>query len=787
MSTKTTLKRIALVAVSALGFGLLSVIPAKAAVGGTGFQYTTATVPTSGSVTARFDWTGSSSDDITTSFSTGSALTTFSWKVIEHSSNVTVGTYSAVNTATAPAFDKTDANPGWALIRITATSAVAGTGVLVLTSTAGVTNTTFTVSVVAAGSGSTAPAVLNATDTPWDVKSGSTNVTYSATTPSRASLASISAAATVTSATDIVKLVANFNTVKKDGSGSYRYVEVTGSTIAAVAGGMVIDGTANSATRAFAPLSGTISAAEVHVNAATAGTITVKYIDRSIVASTTPFLGTGTQYVDTVLQTVTFTVSSPSALSAQMSTSYINALHSSTTGVATNKPLYTSYAFGDCDGAGVGITPCDQTILAPAALAGVGGVVSGAGTAKAVIQVNLMDATGAALVGTLPAVGASISGPGTLSIGTSANADASTGRSLSATAAPASTFYINVFSDGTSGASTVSILVGGSVWTTKSLKFYTTPTTVTATQGLKVVKANTVSGCVGISCDDSDVSNTVAVQVYATDANGIPVPFRSYSVTSSDSTVLLGAATAAQGNAAIADYLGANWYTVSSTFGAASGASATLTYTTALTSTTNLSSSALKFAIGGAPASASLAISTGANVGDKGTMTISVKDASGNATYDADHTLALTSSTALTTALGQIDSTGNPIAVIDGMSTIDFFNPLVAGTVSVTGLVSGLLPVSGSFTVANDAIDAAVDAAAEAIDAANAATDAANLAAEAADAATVAAEEARDAADAATAAIEELATQVATLMAALKAQITTLANTVAKIAKKVKA
>jgi hypothetical protein len=84
-------------------------------------------------------------------------------------------------------------------------------------------------------------------------------------------------------------------------------------------------------------------------------------------------------------------------------------------------------------------------------------------------------------------------------------------------------------------------------------------------------------------------------------------------------------------------------------------------------------------------------------------------------------------------------------------------------------------------------VEAAADAAAEAIDAANAATDAANLAAEAADAATVAAEEARDAADAATAAVEELSTQVATLMAALKAQLTTLANTVAKIAKKVKA
>jgi hypothetical protein len=117
------------------------------------------------------------------------------------------------------------------------------------------------------------------------------------------------------------------------------------------------------------------------------------------------------------------------------------------------------------------------------------------------------------------------------------------------------------------------------------------------------------------------------------------------------------------------------------------------------------------------------------------------------------------------------------------------------GVVTVSAISSNGKSASANITVgtgvansaAIDAANAASDAAAEAIDAANAATDAANLAAEAADAATVAAEEARDAADAATAAVEALATEVATLMAALKAQITTLANTVAKIAKKVKA
>jgi hypothetical protein len=106
--------------------------------------------------------------------------------------------------------------------------------------------------------------------------------------------------------------------------------------------------------------------------------------------------------------------------------------------------------------------------------------------------------------------------------------------------------------------------------------------------------------------------------------------------------------------------------------------------------------------------------------------------------------------------------------------------------VATTTTADALLELAKAIGTGKE-VEAATDAAAEAIDAANAATDAANLAAEAADAATVAAEEARDAADAATAAVEELATQVASLMSALKAQLTTLANTVAKIAKKVKA
>jgi len=205
------------------------------------------------------------------------------------------------------------------------------------------------------------------------------------------------------------------------------------------------------------------------------------------------------------------------------------------------------------------------------------------------------------------------------------------------------------------------------------------------------------------------------------------------------------------------------------------------------------------------------------NVGEKATITVTVKNIDGAvpgqllvngdayATADVFPTLVQNRefSSVGTTATGASigfgsSRTGKSFSLTDGtfvagVETYVVYMPTVAGDVTLTGYTTDgtydtATAVSVKVSVVDpntDLINAATDAAAEAIDAANAATDAANLAAEAADAATVAAEEARDAADAATAAVEELATAVATLMAALKAQVTTLANTVAKIAKKV--
>jgi trimeric autotransporter adhesin len=101
-------------------------------------------------------------------------------------------------------------------------------------------------------------------------------------------------------------------------------------------------------------------------------------------------------------------------------------------------------------------------------------------------------------------------------------------------------------------------------------------------------------------------------------------------------------------------------------------------------------------------------------------------------------------------------------------------------TLTPAGVAKVSLEIAAGASVAETNSQAAADAAAEATDAANAATDAANAAAEAADAATAAAQDAADA-------VAALAASVSEMVNALKKQITSLTNLVIKIQKKVKA
>ena len=417
---------------------------------------------------------------------------------------------------------------------------------------------------------------------------------------------------------------------------------------------------------------------------------------------------------------------------------------------------------------GFSTTTGDQTIYATKGTFAVGQ------TAVAAVEIVQNSASATTVhASKVQKIVATVSGPGTLELSDNSTATTSSGRSIEFTPA-AATAYLHVFNDGTNGVSTVTITIGGKAFTTETFNFYGDAAKVTATQKLKVAKmAGGALGCglAGTGCTGTTVLLTPAATVSVVDDKGIAVPAATLTGLSSDTTLFSSTITAGE----TASY-GVFNTDVLSLEGTVSGKTATMTYKVG-----TISSNALTFAVGGVATSATLNVSAGANIGDKGTFNITLKDSAGNAPYDAELTTDLTSNVAF--AAEGIWAPVNPAAsvlYIGGTSgSITFYNPVVYANVVVTGTAGGLA-VSASWTVTSPTLDAAADAAAEATDAANAATDAANAAAEAADAATAAAQDAADA-------VAALSVMVTEMISALKKQLIALTNLVIKIQKKVKA
>jgi len=739
MSTKTSLKKVAVIAAMALTLGGFTAISASAAAASTTSSVATATANIGAATSTVLTVSGGNGDTAAlTIAATGTAVG--SWALTVPNKLSTTATSGTSASATVATLTKTTGTDGTATMTVTPT---AGAGTLVVSDGFGALLT------ITIG-GTTA----STNDNPFVVQ---TQAGVTAGTPATLNTAasSISVNKSVASSTDTVTIAATSDTAAMTGAGNYRYVQVTNSTIK-TATGWTLDGSSSVATVAAAPQDGMISGTSVVVNAGTAGqTITVKFWDK------TTDLVTG--FVTTVLlQTVTITTAAYTGLNPVTSTAFMwatDAVGAYPTGRANAPEPATA----------------DDDVLAKSALNGVGGVYSGAGKAVAVIKVSLKDVAGNGLLGTLPAVGASISGPGTLSMGTAPNADASTGRLLLLPAAAANVYYVNVFSDGTSGAATISLWVGGAVWKTKTVSFYGAATKLVASQNHKVLKAGvtTGAGCNPTSCPGGSVALSNVVQVLATDANGIAVPGLTYTSVP-DAKVVTGSAATSTADAD-ADSLGATWFSVTTAPDAASGVTGTVSYKTTLADTTVLTTSALTFAIGGAPVSVTIAASGSSEVGAKNSLVFTDKDAAGNAPYDLDVPLALTSNVALVVGSAVTATNGLPttIAMIGGTGSVNFFNPFVAGDVTISGKAAGLIPLTVTVSVINSAVSAAADAAAEATDAANAATDAANAAAEAADAATAAAQDAVDA-------VAALSVQVTAMISALKKQLIALTNLVIK-------
>ena len=240
-------------------------------------------------------------------------------------------------------------------------------------------------------------------------------------------------------------------------------------------------------------------------------------------------------------------------------------------------------------------------------------------------------------------LGASISGPGTLGLDTDVDGTAPlTGRSLTATLTDHAG-QVSIYGDGTSGKATVTITATTTAGVTtvlgsKTVTFAGSAAKAVATQNLYVAAAGSALGLATPTTTAgaaTSFATTPAFSVEVMDSAGIDVIAGStVKMTSSDSTVIT-VGTCAE---LTASSLPGNFEcSVSGATGAASGKSATVTFSV-LNSTTGLYdivANALTFTVGGAISKVVVSTDkTSYTAGEGVNLTATATDSSGNKAYD---------------------------------------------------------------------------------------------------------------------------------------------------------
>jgi len=335
--------------------------------------------------------------------------------------------------------------------------------------------------------------------------------------------------------------------------------------------------------------------------------------------------------------------------------------------------------------------------------------------AAATIEVITRNSAGTSLLAT-QTITATVSGPGTLSISTTNN-QASQGRALTGTAGMD---LIQVFGDGTSGTSTITITQGTTVIATKTVTFFGAVATLTVKQNHKI--ASSAGGTLGVGTaapTSADIANTPAVVITAKDALGNAVPGLTITALSSDATVMSSAITVAGVTATPGNYNAAV-----TSLANTSGKTATLTFRVMSGTTVVAASAPVTYTLGGSVATVALSLDkTTYSAGAPAIVTITLKDSSGNAAFDADHTTILSGALATTLSVVkalQFNATTNTtVSSLGGVSTVAFNAP---GTASAAWVISGTtgagpsvdsakaLSVTASVTDATAALVTMIDA-----------------------------------------------------------------------------
>ena len=778
MSTKTTFKRVALVAVASMGFGMMSVVSAHAATADyvTVLGTATPTVPVVGTaVTIPLKLTlGAATEDT-------AGAPTFTATFTQRPVNTSLATTDLVANVT-----------GSELATAGAALAVASAATNVITVTTPATDIT----------AFTAQLAGNFVFTPDQPGLYSIDIAASAGTDTATTAIVINVGGAALTQSSSGKGAATGNAIingsavaaftVRAGTAATTRFNVTSTGVGSVNNGLgCVDESAvlvaaatavrcsGSAVGTVATINGTnyadgfsyTSAAAITNNTLTGGTAkseTFTFDAASSVAGvqtvtiTEIALATG---IPTVRGTVTinWVTSTSSNASAQYSTVYMNA--------------GTTLAASSNDDTVAGVN-CSRT----------------AGTQCANILVSVKDTNNVAL--NQASISATITGPGLMGFaadGTTATTAAS-GRVIATSSSvvlTANSGVIAVWPDGTSGAATITISSGTVVLATKTINFYGTVAKLTATQNLKVARASAAGAELGTSSASATwltTATTPAVYIVATDSTGVIVPGLTVTALSNSPAVIVSGAVT-EDDATAGDGSGYYNASVTSAPGGTSGASGTVTFRTLLSTGAYVSTDAITFTLGGSLATMTLTLDKATYApGESMIVTRTAKDSAGNPVYDGVASPAViftkavggTAPAAGAFASGASASSSSRPTVF-APSTAGAFEARASYTSAVTGATTQL---TATATVGDDAASAAsqaaADAAAEATDAANAATDAANAAAEAADAATAAAQDAADA-------VAALSTAVSAMVSDLKKQITALTNLVIKIQKKVKA
>jgi len=632
-----SLKKVTVVAVASLGFGLLSVVPASAAQ-----QTTTAatadavstTVGTATAIPVKFGTLGGTID--------AACVLTFT---LSAHTGLTIAAATVANTELTASNGWTAANSSNALAMTAAGTYAAATAALTSGKIIGNLNVTPTLAGVYTGIITTAATTTTGCTAPTTATS-----TFTLTVGTNSSIAALTGDGGTPTLNNAVRGVAGpANSISAE-----LILPTTVSTtirrLVRVSDGLSIDtatltaatgGTQSGAVTAIATDKKSVTVESIQDGTAKTahGRVALKVMTPTVgVHTITVFTSTNSGIYDaTAAETITVTVSataSTATLSVGLSSSFLDAEGTSS---GTTAPA------------------ADEAVL----------VSRAAGTAAGVISLTLKDA----LDGNMPnatTVSAVVTGPGLIAMDTTLGSAtyATASRAESGTISTGAT-KIAIYADGTAGVGTITISVGTTVVAVETVTFFGTAAKLTAGALRPHVTLTANSG------DD-------AVWVLAVDTAG---NLASYTPTalSSDASVIQSSLTSCNAASAAEQLLGAPKGSVVCNVTPSSVGAATLTIAPAST-TTNSPTVAMRVT---KAVAASVALSTNKATyapGEKITLTITAKDADGYLLGYGAYGLLNAASTVSQNLTGTVFAdTGADVTINAGVATTTYYAPLIAG------------------------------------------------------------------------------------------------------------